>query len=92
VSPSSSFIHRGYTALQPLAYDPSAWRDAIVVVEDGVIDVERLAVAGHRFERAAVLCREVRPYWPTTATVSNQPSSSPSPGSRGRVMTGHTAF
>jgi hypothetical protein len=36
-------------------YDEDEWRDAIVVVEEGAIDLEALSGACHRFERGDIL-------------------------------------
>jgi hypothetical protein len=38
-----------------LAFDDAEWRDALVVVERGEIELECLSGAGCRFERGAVL-------------------------------------
>jgi hypothetical protein len=37
------------------AYDEEEWRDAIVVVEEGAVDLESVGGASQRFERGAVL-------------------------------------
>jgi hypothetical protein len=41
---------------QRLAYDPAAWCDAVVVVEDGELEVEWLGGSRQRFLRGDVLC------------------------------------
>ena len=37
-------------------YEPGEWRDALVVVEQGVVELECLGGSRRRFETGAVLC------------------------------------
>jgi hypothetical protein len=46
-----------------LAYDQADWRDAVVVVEGGELEVEWLGGSRQRFLRGDVLCLSGLPLW-----------------------------